>query len=120
MFIALYRWKLVEGKEERFQEGWHRLTEEIYKERGSRGSRLHRAEDGTRVAYAQWPDRLAWEKAGTVEAIDIEAQQMMRESIEVSYPPTLMEVVDDLLKHEETEHIVDPTGPSYFSHTKGE
>ena len=101
MFIALYRWKLKEGKEDRFREGWHRLTEEIYKERGSRGSRLHRAEDGTWVAYAQWPDRGSWEKAGTAQTLDSEARQMMHESIEVSHPPTLMEVVDDLLVHGE-------------------
>ena len=98
MFIALYRWRLKEGREERFREGWRRLTEEIYARRGSRGSRLHRAEDGTWVAYAQWPDRQTWEAASGVEAVDSEAARMMRESIEVSHPPVLMEVSDDLLK----------------------
>lgn len=98
MFIALYRWRLKEGQEERFREGWRRLTEEIRERRGSYGSRLHRAEDGTWVAYAQWPDRRAWESARGVEAVDVEALKMMRESIEVSHPPVLMEVSDDLLR----------------------
>lgn len=99
MFIVLYRWKLIEGREDRFQQGWHRLTKEFYRERGSLGSRLHRAEDGMWVAYAQWPDKRAWEAAGSAQVLDTEAVQMMRESIEVSHAPTLMEVVDDLLAH---------------------
>lgn len=98
MFVALYRWDLKEGQEERFREGWRRLTAEIQERRGSRGSRLHRAEDGSWVAYAQWPDRQAWESAARVETVDVEALKMMRESVEVSHPPVLMEVVDDLLE----------------------
>lgn len=99
MFIALYRWKLIKGRESLFQEGWHRITVEFYRERGSLGSRLHRAEDGTWVAYAQWPDKQAWE-AARVQVRDTEAVQMMRESIELSHAPTFMEVVDDLLARE--------------------
>ena len=98
MFIALYRWSVKEGQEHRFREGWRRLTEEIYRQRGSYGSRLHRAEDGTWVAYAQWPDRQAWEASARAVALDTEASEMMRESIEARYPPMLLEVVDDLLK----------------------
>jgi len=99
MFIALYRWKLIKGQERRFREGWHRITLEFYRERGSLGSRLHAAEDGTWVAYAQWPDKQAWE-AARVQVRDTEAVQMMRESIELSHAPTFMEVVDDLLAHD--------------------
>ena len=98
MFVALYRWKLKEGREQKFREGWRRRTAEIYRECGSLGSRLHRAEDGTWVAYAQWPDRLAWEAARQVAVSDTEAGAMMKESVEVSYPETLMEVADDLFE----------------------
>ncbi len=98
MFIALYRWRVKEGEEGRFREGWRRLTEEICIRRGSYGSRLHRAEDGTWVAYAQWPDRRAWEMSQGEATVDIEASEMMRLSAEVSHPPTLMEVTDDLLR----------------------
>jgi quinol monooxygenase YgiN len=98
MFVALYRWKLKEGREEKFREGWRRHTAEIYRECGSLGSRLHRAADGTWVAYAQWPDRRAWEAARQVAVADTEAPAMMKESIEVSHPEILMEVSDDLFK----------------------
>jgi heme-degrading monooxygenase HmoA len=97
MFVAVYRWKLKEGQEEKFREGWRRRTGEIYRKCGSLGSRLHRAEDGTWVGYAQWPDRRSWEAARQVAVTDTEAPVLMRESIEVSYPETLLEVADDLI-----------------------
>jgi heme-degrading monooxygenase HmoA len=100
MFVALYRWRLKEGCEGRFREGWRRRTLEIYRRCGSLGSRLHRAEDGTWVAYAQWPSRRAWEEARGVAAEDAEASAMMRESVEAAYPDTYMEVAEDFLARE--------------------
>ena len=100
MFIAVYRWKLKEGREQIFREGWRRRTEEIYRRCGSLGSRLHRAEDGTWVAYAQWPDRRTWEDASRVTAADTDAVKLIRESVEMSHPALLMEVADDLLRRE--------------------
>lgn len=102
MFIALYRWKLKEGLEARFQEGWHRRTVEIYQLCGSLGSRLHLAEDGTWVGYAQWPDKSTWETLGGMLASDDEARSMMRESIEHAFPDVYMTVVDDLLRQKTT------------------
>ena len=98
MFVAVYRWKLKEGQEQKFREGWRRRTAEIYRNCGSLGSRLHRAEDGTWVAYAQWPDRQTWEAARQVAVTDTEAPVMMKESIEASYPEMLLEVADDLIE----------------------
>jgi hypothetical protein len=97
MFIAIYRWKLKAGLEARFQEGWQRRTRELVRKGGSLGSRLHRAEDGTWAAYAQWPDRATREAAGELPVDDPEARVMMRESIEESYPDLYLEVVIDLL-----------------------
>jgi heme-degrading monooxygenase HmoA len=99
MFIALYRWKIIAGKEETFREGWRRVTEEIYRKCGSKGSRLHIAEDGTFVGYAQWNSREDWEKMqSSVIFEDVEARMMMRESIETAFPNVLMTVTDDLLQ----------------------
>ena len=98
MFIALYRWKVKEGHEKDFLAGWHRRTEEIYQHCGSLGSRLHQAEEGLWVAYAQWPDRPTYDAAQSVPVIDAEARMMFRESIEESYPDIYMDVIDDLLQ----------------------
>lgn len=100
MFIALYRWKVKEGREQDFREGWRQRTEEIYRQAGSLGSRLHQAEDGTWVAYAQWPDRQTYDAAQGVPVIDAGARTMFRESIEESYPDVYMNVTDDLLQAE--------------------
>ena len=97
MFIALYRWKIKKGSEAKFQEGWRRLTLEIRSNRKGLGSRLHKAEDGTFIAYAQWKDKETWEKAWEMPTIDEEAAEMMRESVEERLPTVFMEVVDDLL-----------------------
>lgn len=98
MFIALYRWKIKKGSEEKFKEGWHRRTLEIYQKCGSRGSRLHRADDGTWVGYAQWPDKDTWTAMSEIPVDDIEAKEMMTGSIEESLPALFMEVADDLLQ----------------------
>ena len=98
MFIAVYRWKLKEGREQSFREGWRRRTEEIYRRCGSLGSRLHRAEDGTWVAYAQWPDRATWEAAAGVPVEDTGASALMRESVELTHPTIHMDLAEDLLR----------------------
>lgn len=97
MFIALYHWKIKPDCEKKFQEGWRRITLEIRENCGGLGSRLHKAEDGTFYAYAQWKDKETWEKAQEMSTIDEEAATMMRESIEERLPTVFMETLDDLL-----------------------
>lgn len=95
MFVAVYRWQVKAGKEAQFVEGWERVTRAIYASCGSYGSRLHRCQDGSWLAYARWPD------AATREACehgDSEGSQMMREAVEESFEEVLGEVVSDLLR----------------------
>ena len=56
MIAIVYRWRVTDGMEEQFVDGWSRVTRAIREHCGSHGSRLHRAEDGTWLAYARWPD----------------------------------------------------------------
>lgn len=100
MFVALYRWKVKAGQEKNFLAGWHRRTEEIYQHCGSLGSRLHQAEDGVWVAYAQWPDRQTYDAAQNMPALDVAARLTFRESIAEAYPDIYMHVTDDLLRAE--------------------
>jgi hypothetical protein len=99
VFIALYRWKIKTGCEAVFHEGWRRLTLEIREKRNGWGSRLHKAEDGSFIAYAQWKDRETREAAFKIPASDTEAAEMMNSSIEEQFPAVYMSVVDDLLLH---------------------
>ena len=98
MFIALYHWSVKDGSEQDFQDCWRVLTEEIYRDCGSLGSRLHRAEDGTWFAYAQWPDRAAYDAARNIPDTDEAARARFRDSIAESFPVTFMQVTDDLLQ----------------------
>lgn len=66
--------------------------------RGALGSRLHRAEDGTWVAYAQWPSKAAWEKSRSSESVDPEASRMMLEAEVEAFPPVLLTPVADFLQ----------------------
>lgn len=74
------------------------MTMAIRAHRGGLGSRLHLAEDGWWVAYAQWPDRETWERSQAMDSADAEAARMMSESVEQKLPPILMEAEIDLLE----------------------
>ena len=74
------------------------MTIEIRDNCGGSGSRLHKAEDGAFIAYAQWKDKETWEKAQEIPTIDEAAAAMMRESIEERLPTVFMNAIDDLLQ----------------------
>lgn len=65
MFIAVYEFEAEAGREDEFRAAWLEVTRAIHREHGSLGSRLHTTgTPGLFVAYAQWPDRAAWEAGG--------------------------------------------------------
>ena len=94
MFAVVYRWRLKEGSEERFVEGWERVTRAIHASCGSYGSRLHQCDDGTWVAYARWPDDAARQAC---EHGDPEGSRLMAESVVERYDELRLAVVSDLL-----------------------
>ncbi|MFE9629450.1 hypothetical protein [Streptomyces sp. NPDC006463] len=94
MFAVVYRWRLQEGKEQLFVDGWHRVTAAIHSQCGSYGSRLHQADDGTWVAYARWPDSETREQCAMP---DPQGAAMMTETIAERFPETRLHIVDDML-----------------------
>ncbi len=60
LFVVMYRWQIEPGKEDKFRAAWMAATKKIMARYGALGSRLHHAEDGSWVAYAQWPDKERW------------------------------------------------------------
>ncbi len=98
MFVVIYRWKLKDGKESDFKDAWRRATEAIYRRRGSLGSQLMKAGDGTYYAIARWPDRDLWLNRSQPEAADPEASKTMGELTEAAYPPIELEVSEDMLQ----------------------
>lgn len=96
-FCVIYRWTIKPGREKDFREAWEALTRALRSERGSLGSRLHRARDGTWMAYAQWPSEEAW-RAAFGDSPDAGAMAQMRDCIEHAQPPILATPVSDLLE----------------------
>ena len=99
MFAILYRWNVNPEREADFIKAWSQLTAEIYARQGSLGSRLHRADDGLFVAYAQWPSRHVWERSKEIDFTP-EAQgwrRTMQECAVRILPDAHMTVVDDQL-----------------------
>jgi heme-degrading monooxygenase HmoA len=103
LFVAIYCWHVKPGMEDQFREGWRRVSEILYRDHGSLGSRLHRNYDGTWFAYAQWPDRKHWERAREAHPDSAnEGLQMMRGSVEtpgdLDSPTFRLVVTDDFLQ----------------------
>ena len=63
MLSVLIQFKVIVGKDDEFKQAWAALTQHIYENFGSLGSRLHKSTRGSFVAYAQWPSLEAYESA---------------------------------------------------------
>ncbi|HEV7210214.1 MAG TPA: hypothetical protein VGN47_00690 [Blastococcus sp.] len=94
MFAVIYRWRLHPGHEESFTTGWELVTAAIRNTCGSYGSRLHRADDGTWVAYALWPDAESRKRCRHGEH---EGERLMAEAVSENLPQITMTVASDLL-----------------------
>jgi quinol monooxygenase YgiN len=96
-FAVIYRWRVKPQREADFLAAWETLTIAIRDGRGGLGSRLHRAEDGSWTAYAQWPDRETWERAQSMAPADPAAAGVLRDTVAEAFPPMLLEPVRSLL-----------------------
>ena len=98
-FVAVYRWRVHKDQVDVFLAAWETLTIKIKAQRGGLGSKVHRADDGTFVAYAQWPDRASWQAMGELPSVDPVASAAMASAIEESLPSLLLDPITDLLEH---------------------
>ena len=99
MYALLYRWRLVPGADDRFERGWSDMTRSIKAQCGSYGSRLHRCDDGTWVAYAVWPDRETWQRC---KPDNPGAASAMNDAIQEHFEPLRLSVVYDLISEPPT------------------
>jgi len=97
-FAVIYRWRIRPGCEDQFQKAWATTTKTFMADRAALGSRLHHADGGTWVAYAQWPTRQAWQDSLDLGPADPQVAKMMRAAIEESFEPALLEPVRDYLQ----------------------
>ena len=97
IFIAVYTWKIIPGKEIEFQNCWEKGTKIFRDEHKALGSRLHRSEDGTWMAYAQWPSREVYFSMRELSPEHAYYLARMRDCIEKSEPTIFYEVMADYL-----------------------
>lgn len=97
MFCVIYHLQVKPLEDEAFKAAWHRVTESMVTDYGSLGARLHVAEDGSWIAYAQWRDRQSWESGHVM--IEAESRRMHVENLLEEFPRVIykMQLVEDLL-----------------------
>lgn len=98
MFAVIYRWKIKSGTELAFQEAWAERTNEIKEAHGGLGSRLHKAEDDSWIAYAQWPSKEAWSSAIGKKEEPSQASTVMKEATEDFEILHTLDVAKDMLE----------------------
>ena len=96
-FAVVYQWRVKQGMHEQFFAAWEELTEQMMRKRGARGSRLHRTDQGTLVAYAQWPDQATWEKSCALHNMDEELSRRILDAVEETWSPMFLTTLSDQL-----------------------
>ena len=99
----IYQWRVKAGMEAQFREAWEQLTRLLRDHRGARGSRLHRTDYGTVVAYAQWPSQAAWERSCSLHKLDEDFSKQMLDAVEETWSPMLLTTLSDYLVAEEND-----------------
>ena len=101
IFCVLYKFTVKSGHEAAFRRHWLNVTQHLYRYAGSLGSRLHKANTGEYIGYAQWPSRHVWEqqreKSDTASQAHRQAMRACCASIEVLYE---LDATDDWLQRE--------------------
>jgi hypothetical protein len=64
MVAIIYLFKVKPNQTENFIAAWREMALLIYEYENSLGSRLHKQNDSTYIAYAQWPDESTWKNSG--------------------------------------------------------
>jgi len=83
--------------EAQFREAWEDLTAFLCEHRGALGSRLHHTDQGTIVAYAQWPDRATWERSCAQHEQDSALSERLLAAVEETWSPMFLTTVSDRL-----------------------
>lgn len=105
-FTVIYSFKVIDGKENDFINGWTELTKLFYRYAGSYGSRLHKADKQIFIAYAQWPDKETWKHS--IDKLPETANKFrgqMRESCSEIKTDYEMNVIQDLLNDKKHNDI---------------
>lgn len=104
IFAVIYRFALLPGKEKRYQQLWHKVSNYFVNSKGAIGSTLHKTHEGYWLAYSRWPNRAtrdaAWPTGDT--SPDLSLPDPIRSAIiemkacastEKTWPPIEMDLI---------------------------
>ncbi|HWU41832.1 MAG TPA: antibiotic biosynthesis monooxygenase [Bdellovibrio sp.] len=97
MVIYLYRWRVKPEKETQFEKAWSYVTDQLREKSGSRGSRLHKGDDGLWYGYAQWPSVDVREASSLKHDEILEARRLMKDATIEMLPDVILTPVSDFL-----------------------
>ena len=99
MFTVIYSFEVIPNKEDDFKTGWKGLTELIYQYENSYGSRLHKLNNHSYIAYAAWPDKETWKNSGkNLPEKANEFYALMKASCSNTKVEYTLDVIEDLLQ----------------------
>ncbi len=96
MLAVVLEFDVIDGKEKEFVSAWTECTKVIYENFGSLGSRLHIAENGSYIAYAQWPNDDVYEKSGEWPERLIKIRDRMRATLKEGKPKLLYKLMTEV------------------------
>lgn len=99
MFAVIYEFKIKsENLTEVFIQNWKQMTRLIAKYENGLGSRLHKKDELTYIAYAQWPDQKTFETSGSHLPNEANAiRKAMRDCCEHITVMHKLQMTEDLL-----------------------
>ncbi len=100
MYCVIYKFEVKSDALNKFVEAWHQVSLELISRMGSLGARLHKSQENTLIAYAQWPDQESWQNGH--EFIEQQTALLKLDNCMLADPEVLykMELMLDLLVKE--------------------
>ena len=100
MLAIVLEFDVIDGMQDAFRTSWIETTEIIYQNFGSLGSRLHEADNGQFIAYAQWPNLSVYECDHDWPEDSKNARESMRNCLKIGKPTVLHKLTldTDMLK----------------------
>ena len=100
MLAVILEFDVIAGMESQFRQAWIETTELIYQNFGSLGSRLHQADNGVLIAYAQWPSLKVYEDDHQWPETLLTSREKMASCLKIGKPKVLHKLTldTDLLK----------------------
>ncbi|MDX1454836.1 MAG: hypothetical protein R3217_05195 [Gammaproteobacteria bacterium] len=87
MFVVVYRWKLIPGREDEFREAWQALTDMYIQLRGQQDGKLRHVEADIWEAEATWMDQDSYLMAHERGILDPDLANRMNAAIKEPLEP---------------------------------